>query len=133
MYQLSWIKKTSREFIERFHERHEAIYGYARKDEKLEIVSLRVYAIVKTHKPKLDTYTREEETPRKDALKERRDIYTFDTWIRAPVYYRDKLRCGNRLEGPALVEQYDSTIFIPDNWVAAVDQHLNIILTHRNR
>ncbi|HIQ29155.1 MAG TPA: hydantoinase/oxoprolinase family protein [Candidatus Caldiarchaeum subterraneum] len=123
--------KTARAFIEHFHAKHEATYGYSRRGEKLEIVALRVYAVVKTSKPKLETYRQEREKPEKDALKEKREIYLNDTWVKASVYNRDKLRCGNRIQGPAVVEQYDSTTLIPEGWIASVDQYLNIILTSR--
>ena len=36
---------------------------------------------------------------------------------------------GAMLDGPAIVEQFDSTIVVPDGWQAHVDGFMNLILT----
>ena len=38
------------------------------------------------------------------------------------------LRAGNRLDGPAIVNQYDSTTVIPPGVVAHVDRYGNIVI-----
>ena len=50
-----------------------------------------------------------------------------------PVYDRDALRAGTRLDGPAIVEQLDSTIVVPPGVTAEVDPHLNIRMTSPRR
>ena len=92
-------------------------------------MALRVYATVKTTKPQIRTYEPDVEKPLSTALKERRIALLNDSWIEVRVYDREKLRCGNKIEGPAIVEQYDSTTLIPEGWTAEVDKHLNLILT----
>jgi N-methylhydantoinase A len=47
---------------------------------------------------------------------------TLDT----PVYERSGLGAAGRLEGPAVVEQLDSTVLIPPGVEAEVDEWLNI-------
>jgi N-methylhydantoinase A len=58
-----------------------------------------------------------------------------DVWLRetggfaaCPLYDRDRLAAGNRIEGPAIVEQMDTTTFLPPGAVATVDPYLNLIL-----
>jgi N-methylhydantoinase A len=45
-----------------------------------------------------------------------------------PVYHRDDLPAGAALEGPAIVEQLDSTTVIPPGVSAKVDRFLNIVM-----
>ena len=44
------------------------------------------------------------------------------------IYSREKLLAGDKIYGPALVEQIDSTIFLPGGWFGKVDEYLNMIL-----
>ena len=55
---------------------------------------------------------------------------------RTPFYERELLRAGDRIAGPAIVEQYDSTTVIPPGLAAAIDRHGNIVIdctTRRER
>jgi N-methylhydantoinase A/oxoprolinase/acetone carboxylase beta subunit len=63
--------------------------------------------------------------------------YERDAWFRVggelkPVatrfYDRAALRAGNRLEGPAIVNQYDSTTVIPPGLSARIDPFGNIVV-----
>ena len=44
------------------------------------------------------------------------------------VYERERLRAGNRIQGPAIVVQMDSTTAIPPGWQAVVDEVGNLVL-----
>ena len=46
----------------------------------------------------------------------------------APLYDREALLPGNRIDGPVVLAQTDSTTFLPPNWAARVDSQLNLIL-----
>ena len=57
----------------------------------------------------------------------RRDVWfgrRRATWL----YDRDRLRAGDRLRGPALVLQLDTTTVIPPAWGAVVDAAGNLVL-----
>ena len=45
------------------------------------------------------------------AIKARRKAY-FDGWHDTPIYDRERLLSGNRLRGPAIIEQMDSTTVV---------------------
>ena len=45
-----------------------------------------------------------------------------------PVYRRERLLAGHRLEGPAIVEQMDSTTVILPGQHGTIDAHANIII-----
>ena len=45
-----------------------------------------------------------------------------------PLYLREKLRTGNRIQGPALVLQMDTTTVLPPGWTGEVDPLGNLVL-----
>jgi len=45
-----------------------------------------------------------------------------------PVYRRERLRAGHRLQGPAVVEQMDSTTVILGGQEARVDERANLVI-----
>ena len=46
--------------------------------------------------------------------------------VETPIYLRSDLSAGARLDGPAIIEQLDSTTVVPPDWRAEVDEWLNI-------
>ncbi|MEP4032740.1 hydantoinase/oxoprolinase family protein [Roseibium polysiphoniae] len=53
----------------------------------------------------------------------------FDGWMETPIYWRDHLPLDAVLQGPAIVEQMDTTIVIEPGDTASQDQDGNIIIT----
>jgi N-methylhydantoinase A len=49
--------------------------------------------------------------------------------VDTPVYDRSKLASGAHIEGPAVIEEYDSTALLLPSWTAAVDGDRNLVLT----
>ena len=114
----------------RFDERHAQIHGHAAADRPVEIVSyrLRLRVAVPKYQP------REESPPAsprsvETALKGERNVY-FDgaTSTKTRVYERDRLDVGVRIEGPAIVEQFDATTIVNPGWSARVDSFRNLVL-----
>ena len=50
-------------------------------------------------------------------------------WTDTAVHQRDALRAGTRLEGPAIVEEKESTTVLPPAMVAEVDELGNLVVT----
>ena len=48
--------------------------------------------------------------------------------MRCPVYNRGELRAGNRIAGPAIVEQMDATTLVLPGMAGRVERYLNLIL-----
>jgi N-methylhydantoinase A len=44
------------------------------------------------------------------------------------VYNREELRAGNRIAGPAIVEQMDATTLVLPGMTGRVERYLNLIL-----
>jgi len=40
-----------------------------------------------------------------------------------------KLKPGSTIEGPVVIEDYDTTIYVPEGWSGKADEYLNITLT----
>lgn len=109
-----------------FDQRHEQHYGTRADDQRVEIVNYRLTAKVPLPKPDPQCHPPRGESPAA-ALKGHRQAY-FDGWVECPVYAREKLGNGNRLVGPAIIEQVDSTIVIHPGQRAFVEGFGNIII-----
>lgn len=112
-----------------FHLRHREIYGYAAEGEPIEVVNARLVATGITRKPELRKAQPSMQAPSPQALTDKRTAFFDSTgWIETPIYSRVALLPGNRLAGPAIVEQYDATTVVPPGWNATVDDFLNLRL-----
>jgi N-methylhydantoinase A len=111
-----------------FHRAHKRRFGYADPSEPLEIVNLRLKMVIPVGKPLPQPEAPSGESPRAAQVGAARVVFPKES-VRTPLYMRDLLRCGNRLSGPALVLQMDSTTVIPPDWAAQVDPWKNLIVT----
>jgi N-methylhydantoinase A len=122
---------------EAFHAAHDRLYGYNLESEStpLELINLRVRSIGGTEKPTLPRLERGDETPPAAAMKGRRRAYVpeSDAFADLPVLDGHALLAGNRIEGPALIERTDTTIFISADWVSQVDDVGSIVLRARKQ
>ncbi|XRP97182.1 hydantoinase/oxoprolinase family protein [Methanocaldococcus sp. 16A] len=119
---IPWLGNID-ECVEAFHKKHEALYSFSSPDENVEIVNLRVTAIGVMLKPEIKPEKVVEYIPKPEY---HREVYFSDGWMNSPIYARNKLKAGAKIEGPAVIEDYDTTIVIPPNYTAFVDGHFNI-------
>jgi N-methylhydantoinase A len=115
-----------------FHTAHHALYGYSFRGDprqQVEWVNLRVTGIGPIRRPataELD----ERPTAGKPEPAGHRDVWFEDDGpVRTPVYARDELRAGDEFTGPAVVEEYGSTVPVHPGFAARVDRGGNLILT----
>jgi N-methylhydantoinase A len=109
----------------RFHAEHEREYNYRRDGQAVEIYRLSVRAVGMTPKPDLKRHEPGDAPPRPHSTRSVR-FDEIDDPIETPVYVRSELPAGAKLDGPAVVEQLDSTTVVPPGWKAEVDAWLNI-------
>jgi N-methylhydantoinase A len=117
--------------VKRFHEEHEREFAYHREDDApVEIYQLALRAVGITPKPELTDHEASEDAELPEPVT-RRPVHfdEEDDAVETPVYERDALPAGARLEGPAIVQQLDSTIVVPPGVEAEVDEHLIIRMT----
>ena len=119
-----------------FHAEHNRLYGYSLEQENtpIEIINVRVQAIGVTDKP---TY-REEAWAGADAahaLKGKRAVYIPETkaFKDIPVYDGHRMRFGNRVDGPAMIEQETTAIFVSASFDCAVDALGSFVLFQKGR
>lgn len=114
---------------ESFHKAHEKLYTYSTKETPIEIINLRITAVGDVDKTGL--YEKPiEKADVKTAIKNERKLRfeEYDTSIEVPVYDRNKLKPGARIEGPAVIEERITTIIVHPNWNAYVDGYENVIM-----
>ena len=118
------------ELADRFHRAHEAEYGH-RFEAEIELVNIRTVAIGEIPELRPDRLERGDGDPSRALTLEREVV--FDSGGKADrrttrFYEREKLMAADRIEGPAIVEQYDTTTVIPPGLVAEIDDYGNIVI-----
>jgi N-methylhydantoinase A len=119
-----------------FHAEHNRLYGYSLEHENtpVEIINVRVQAIGLTEKPS----HREEPwigPDARSAAKGERSIYIPETksFRTIPLYDGHKMRFGNRVEGPAMIEQETTAIFVSASFDCVVDANGSFVLFQKGR
>jgi len=115
-------------YVDDFHRCHEKTYGYRNKDKIVEIVNIRLRARGTPQKPQFAAAGKRRAQPDRAALLGMRDVVFDHQPMPTPIYDREKLACGNRIKGPAVVVEYSSTIIIPPFAAARVDAFANLLL-----
>jgi len=113
---------------ESFHRIHERLYGYHLAGEEMEIVYLRLAALGRVSKPEFFKADLSGEDARR-AFKETRPVYMDYAWVDTAVYDRALLAPGNVIQGPAIIEQFDSTTLVKSGQTARVDEYMNLMIT----
>lgn len=113
---------------EAFHRRYEQIYGYRNPSSPIEVLQLRVLARVPNPHPNLAPFERSTVAGETTAPvpAERRQILYGGREHEVSVYRRSDLAPGVRMAGPAVVTQYDTTIFVTPGFRFWVDTWGNV-------
>jgi N-methylhydantoinase A/oxoprolinase/acetone carboxylase beta subunit len=98
----------------RFHAMHHQRFSYADEQEAVEIVTLRAIATGRLPKPD----AAEPEPEARPALKGHRRVFADGEWRELPVWDREALTPGERITGPAIVEEPFATHWIGRGWTA---------------
>jgi N-methylhydantoinase A len=120
-----------REAIKRqFDELHKVRYGTSAPAEPADLVSLRVTVLGTMKKPPRHSVPEGGTKPDKAALRTVKPVYFAQGgWADTPVYRRDLIRAGNRISGPALVEEHASTTVLQPGDELRVDELGNLQLS----
>jgi N-methylhydantoinase A len=112
-----------------FDELHEERYGRGSPEEPAEIVSIRSTVIGVLKKPRLAEIQRGGARPPAGAASGERKVYFPGAgWKRCATYRRERLLAGNRIAGPALVEEHASTTVLLPGDSLRVDAHGNLVI-----
>jgi N-methylhydantoinase A len=114
---------------EGFAAAHQRMYGFLAEEEPVQLVTFRIEATGLVAKATL-AQAPMSGADASGAIRARRDVWIAEEArsVPCPIYDRDLLKPGNRLPGPAIVEQMDATTLVLAAMTARVDTYLNLIL-----
>jgi N-methylhydantoinase A len=118
--------------LEDFHREHDRAYGFSAPEEPAEFVNLRLTAVGNIAKPRLRELcgnSGNASSARKNTRP--RPVFFEESggYVKCPIYDRYLLGNGSVIEGPAVVEEMDSTTVIHPGYRAKVDRFGNLILS----
>lgn len=126
---IDWLKQEQdiHQLIEAFHKLHQRQYGHRDDQAKIEFTHLRVRVIGET--PPLPFSPVHESIGQSLKPYEYRRIFIEEKEYEASVYNRDTLSVGSIVNGPAIIEQDDTTTLILPNWTGSIDLSGNLVIS----
>ncbi len=126
---LRLFQRQDRAAIKRaFDAMHALRYGTSAPDEPAEIVSLRSTVTGILRKPSLHKIAGGARRPDKAAMSGRRQVYFNDAFRPTAIFDRAGLHAGNRIVGPALIEEHASTTVVAPGDRVEVDAYGNLLI-----
>ena len=125
---LGMLDKAAIDFMwDEFHNVHDRTFGFNyRGQQDVELVNLRVRAVGTQSRPQIKPVQNRHEPA---APFGQRKVYWRSTgWIDVPLFRRSELALDQRIAGPAIIEEYGSTIVMPPLWSLHSDRYRNLIL-----
>jgi N-methylhydantoinase A len=109
------------ELVERFHERHEALYTYSEPHSPCEVINLHLG--ISTPRPDMPLPTFSDHGPEApaEAVKGTRSAWVDGAFAPTPVLEGPRLQPGNVVCGPAIIEEATTTILVGSRWEARLD------------
>ena len=119
------------QLLEQFHRTHDRAYGFSAPGEDVELVSVRLSAIGQIAKPALAPLAK---ATGEATAKGQRPVYFAESkgFVDCPVYDRYALGAGAVVQGPAIVEEIDSTTVVHPQYQVRVDDVGQMVLTASN-
>lgn len=120
------IPVSSGHLTDLLHSAHEQAYGYAMRDERVSVVTVRAVAtgkpILTAPPPDWDHGDRPARAPAT------REIEIVGEKVSATVFDRADIGAGDEVTGPALIEQSDTTTLLAPGERAATDDAGNLVV-----
>jgi len=114
---------------ETFHAEHGRLYGYDfRGDDRQEVewVNVRVTGVGPIRKPDITEAAHGDGA--EAARTGSRPVY-FDSWAPTPIYARARLGADDVIDGPAVLEEFGSTVPLHPGFRAEVDRFGNLLIS----
>ena len=115
------------QLLEQFHRTHDRAYGFSAPGEDVELVSVRLAAIGQIAKPALAPLAK---AAGEATAKGQRPVYFAESegYVDCPVYDRYALGAGAIVQGPAIIEEIDSTTVLHPHYQVRVDDVGQMVL-----
>jgi N-methylhydantoinase A len=115
----------SEHVVEWFHKQYARVYGRADSDSPTRILEARVQIAGVTPKPEVRLVHDVDHNEARHSTA--REVYENGKSRQASVWSRGDLRPGEVYEGPLIIEQYDTTVYVPEEFSVTVDERFNLI------
>jgi N-methylhydantoinase A/oxoprolinase/acetone carboxylase beta subunit len=108
-----------------FEDRYTKLFTLVAKNEyvPIQVTEVCVVAKVDTVKPKLRRHELAGPKPDKKAFKFTRPVFRNGRWNDADVWRMEDLVPGNEIDGLAVIEASNTTLFVPPEWHMRIDEH----------
>ena len=116
--------------LQHFHEQHQQRFGHSHPAQAVQIVAVRLKAILRPETPTLPSEDFAGPSAEHALLGERALVFASGT-LQARLYERESLHHGNRITGPALLIQEDSAVLVPPQWSGEIDRWGNLVLAYQ--
>jgi N-methylhydantoinase A len=120
----------------KFHPKHNRLYGYSLEEvgTPIEVINLSLTCLGRTDKPKFRKMKYAGPDP-SFAFKRKRKVYLPNKkkFQPVPVFDGDRLKYGNKIEGPAIVEQVNTTTFVSPEFSVLCDAYGSFTMYLKSR
>jgi len=120
------------EVADRFHDAHHQLYGYDFRDndeQQVEWVNLRVTGVGPITRPGLTPLVEEvAQRPSRDQATRPVCFDADEGYVDTQVLWRPDLRAGDVITGPAIIEEFGSTVPVHPGFVVSVDDYGNLVI-----
>jgi N-methylhydantoinase A len=120
----------------KFHPEHNRLYGYSLEEvgTPIEVINLRLTCTGRTDKPRFRKMKYTGPDP-SFAFKKKRNVYlpSKKKFQPVPVFDGDLLKYGNKIEGPAIIEQVNTTTFVSPEFSVLCDAYGSFTMYIKSR
>lgn len=113
-----------------FHQEHKLVYGHNAPGEPIQVVNLHIQAAREVKAPRLPPVASASRTV-EEARSENRNVWFSRGLVECGIYDRARLQAGHVLEGPAIIQEVESTTLVSPGWQLRVDKFGNLVITSK--
>ncbi|MBN2702991.1 MAG: hydantoinase B/oxoprolinase family protein, partial [Pontiellaceae bacterium] len=123
------VADATGDYVARYEQLHRQLYGYIHEDRGIEIVAARVEVVGRTADPEEPLCSGELRRPEPS---ESVEVQFGGNACETAIFYRENLRVGDQIDGPAIVCESTSTVVIDPGFAAEVSGRGELILSDRS-
>lgn len=114
-----------RALVEAFEDRYTKLFTLVAKNKNtpIQVTEVCLVATVATTKPRLRKHELSKPKPPKKAFKGTRPVFRGGEWHDADIWRMEDLVPGNEIDGMAVIEASNTTLFVPPEWHMRIDEH----------
>ncbi|AFY99932.1 hydantoinase/oxoprolinase family protein [Calothrix sp. PCC 6303] len=126
-FDLNW-----QQMRDKFEVEHKLRYGFIQLEKAVIVESISVELIQKMDTPEEPFVCRSRSLLELPKPVEIVRMFTADKWHDTPVYQREDLQPGDRIQGTAIIVEKISTIVVEPNWEARLTELNHLVLQRQN-